>query len=166
MVLSVFKLHFSKTKAKEILYGNFRDFKEDNFNRDLHTRLSAESVEKYVPFEKVFSDLLNKHAPIKKNVVRANHAPYITKTLRKAIMKRSYLKKVYFKKKTTDSLIKFKKQKNYCSRLYKKGRNSFWKNVQPFFTEKRKISSKITLADNKENAIFEDHLVSKMQPEA
>ena len=90
-------------------------------------------------------------------------------------MKRSYLKKVYFKKKTPDSLIKFKKQKNYCSRLYKKERKkyfeslnprrisdnkSFWKNV-PFFSEKRKISNKITFVDNKENTIFEDHLVSE-----
>ena len=32
--------------------------------------------------------------------------------------------------------------------------------MQPFFSEKRKISNKITLVDNKENTIFEDHLVS------
>ena len=35
LVLSAVKLHFLKAKAKEILYRNFRDFKEDNFNRDL-----------------------------------------------------------------------------------------------------------------------------------
>ena len=33
--------------------------------------------------------------------------------------------------------------------------------MQPFFTEKRKISSKKTLVDNKENTIFEDHLASQ-----
>ena len=38
---------------------------------------------------------------------------------------------------------------------------SFWKNIQPFFSEKRKISNKITLAENKENTFFEDHLVSE-----
>ena len=84
LVLSVFKLHFSKAKTKKILYRNFRDFKEDNFNlqnfRDLQKRLSAESVEEYTPFEKVFLDVLNKQAPLKKKVVRSNHAPYITKT--------------------------------------------------------------------------------------
>ena len=91
-------------------------------------------------------------------------------------MKRSYLEKVYFKKKTPDSLKKLKKQNNYCSRLYKKERKkyfesldsrrisdikSFRKNIQPFFSEKRKISNKITLVDNKENTIFDDHLVSE-----
>ena len=97
MVLSVLKLHFSKAKAKEISYRNFRDFKKDNFKWDLQKRLLAESVEEYAPFQKVFLYILNKHASLKKKVVPANHAPYITKTLRKAIMKRSYLKKVYTK---------------------------------------------------------------------
>ena len=90
-------------------------------------------------------------------------------------MKRSYLEKVYFKKKNPDSLTKFKKQKNYCSKLYQIERKKcceslnprsvtikvFGKNIQPFFSEKRKISNKITLVDNKENTSFEDHLVSE-----
>ena len=91
-------------------------------------------------------------------------------------MKRSYLLKIYFKKKTPDSLKNFKKQNNYCSRLYKKERKeylesldprrisdnkSFSKKIQPFLSEKRKISNKITLAGNKANTIFDDHLVSE-----
>ena len=55
-----------------------------------------------------------------KKVVRANHAPYITKTLRKAIMKRSYLEKVYFKKKTPDSFKKFKKTKELLQQALQK----------------------------------------------
>ena len=124
LVLPVFKLHFLKAKTMEISYGNFRDFKEDNLNRDLQNRLLAESVEECTPF--VFLDFLNKHAPLKKKIVRANHAPYITKTLRKAIIKWSYLEKVCFKKKTPDSLKKLKNQKNYCSRLYKKEREKYF----------------------------------------
>ena len=33
--------------------------------------------------------------------------------------------------------------------------------MQLFFSEKRKISNKITLADSKENTIFEEHLASE-----
>ena len=66
---------------------------------------------------------------LRKKVVRANHDPYVTKTLRKAIMKRPNLQKIYFKKKTADSLKKYKKQKNYYSRLYKKERNKFFSNL-------------------------------------
>ena len=52
-------------------------------------------------------------------MLRASHAPYITKALRKTIMKRSYLENIYFKKRTPESMKKYKKQKN-CSKLYKK----------------------------------------------
>ena len=67
LVLSVFKLHFSEAKAKEILYRSFRDFKENNFNQDLQNRLSAQSVKEYTPFEKIFLRCL-KHAPLKKKL--------------------------------------------------------------------------------------------------
>ena len=120
MVLSVFKLHSSKAKSKKVSYRHFRDFKENNFNRDLQNRLSAQSVEEYAPFEKVFLDVLNKHTPLKEKVGRANHARYITKTLREAIMKRSYLEKVYFKKKTPDSFKKFKKTKELLQQALQK----------------------------------------------
>ena len=64
--------------------------------------------------------MLNKHAPLKKKALRANHAPYVTKTLKKANMKRSYLQKLFQKKKeTSESLKKYKKRKNFCSSLYK-----------------------------------------------
>ena len=70
LFLSVFRLHFSKAEAKgDIKQEFYRDFKEDNFNRDIQNRLSAEFVEEYAPFEKFFVDALNKHAPLKKKVV-------------------------------------------------------------------------------------------------
>ena len=71
--------------------------------------------------------MLNKHAPLNKKVARANHAPYITKNLRKAIMKRSYLEKVYFKKKTPDSLKKLKRKRITAAGFTKKSGKIFRK---------------------------------------
>ena len=65
-------------------------------------------------------NLLDHHAPSKKKTLRANNAPYITKELRKAIMKRSQLENIYRKTLTKNSLKAHKKQKNYVSRVYKK----------------------------------------------
>ena len=48
-------------------------------------------------FEKVFLEVLQAHAPLKKKYVRANEVPYTTKTLRKAIMKRSQLESKIYK---------------------------------------------------------------------
>ena len=62
-------------------------------------------------------------------------------------MKRSQLKTMYFKTNTAESLRSYKKQKNFCSKLYKKERKkyynslklnkvtdnkTFWKTVRPF----------------------------------
>ena len=41
---------------------------------------------------KTFLIVLDKHAPMKKKYLRANHANFITKQLRKAIMRRSKLR--------------------------------------------------------------------------
>ena len=86
-------------------------------------------------------------------------------------MERSYLEKLYFKKKNTESLKKYKKHKNFCSRLYKKeskkyfhtldfnkitDNKAFCKNIHPLFSEKRKFANKITLVDSEENILSDD----------
>ena len=149
-----------KSKPKEIIYRDFKKFSEESFNEELSLKLTNECVNDYSSFENIFLDTLNHHAPVKRKLLRANHAPYITKTLRKAIMRRSNLQTEYFKTRTPKSLKKYRKQKNYCSRLYKKERKTFfnnlkvsnitdnktfWKNIQPIFSENRKVANKITL---------------------
>ena len=89
--------------------------------------MEKKCVKNNVSFEIVFLDILNKYAPIKKTVIRASHAPYVTKSLRKAIMKRSHLQNIYVKK-TPESLKKLKKHKNYCSRLHERERKRFFSN--------------------------------------
>ena len=108
--------------------------------------------------------VLNRHAPLKKKILRANHSSYMSKTLRKAIMRRSYLEKKYLKK-TGQSLRAYEKQKNYRSRLYKKeikkffnGLNQsfvadnklFWKTVKPFFSDKGNYGASIKLVEREE----------------
>ena len=71
----------------------------------------------YETFHNVYLNVLNKYDPIKTRVIRGNQAPYITKAYRKAVMRRSELKTKYF-----ENFNKFRKQKNFCRRLYKKDR--------------------------------------------
>ena len=103
--------------------------------------------------------MLNKHAPLRKKFLRANHAPYITKTL-KAIMRRSQLETKYLKTKTQTDLKLYKKHKNFCSKLYKRERRKyyesldmknvldskeFWKTMRPFLSDKSTIFSQIRI---------------------
>ena len=53
-------------------------------------------------------------------MLRANHVPYMTKALRKPIMKRSELENKYVRNKTNE------KQRNFCSKLYKKERKKYY----------------------------------------
>ena len=65
-------------------------------------------IDKYETFEEEFLQVLNNHAPLKKKFIRANHAPYMTKNLRKAIMKRSQLENKYI----SNSTVEYKNTKN------------------------------------------------------
>ena len=62
-------------------------------------------------FDNIFLEVLDKHAPRKTKILRANHSSYISKALRKAIMKRSYLEKLLFKIRTKNSLKTYTRQK-------------------------------------------------------
>ena len=95
MVVTVSKNTFAKSSPKIITYRNYKKFDEKSFKSDLQECLNLNSNDHYSDFESVFIETLNKHAPIKKKTIRANHVPYMNKTLRKAIMKRSELQTKY-----------------------------------------------------------------------
>ena len=68
------------------------------------------------------------HVLLKKKLLRTNHSQYVTKALRKTIMRGSKLEKIYFKVQTNESLKAYKKQKNYCRKLYKTERKKSFDN--------------------------------------
>ena len=57
--------------------------------------------------------------------LRANHVPYMTKTLCKAIMRRYELEIKYLKNVTIENKAKYKKQKNSCSNSIKRSGKKF-----------------------------------------
>ena len=159
------KLVLKVFQTQEIQYRNYKYFDSRKFNRDLKEEFSHEYVDSSSKFDEIFLKVLNRHAPLKKKMLRANHAPYVSKVLRKAIMKRSCHENVYFKKQDNHSLRAYKKQKNYCSRLYKKERKKFfnnlnpkfvsdnklfWKTVKPLFSNKASYNANIKLTDEDE----------------
>ena len=125
-VLSVCKTTFATPKPKVAVCRNYRKFYRNNFYRDFHNQSSSEQPKDYACFEKVLLSILEEHAPLKRKLLCSNHVTYITKAPKKAIMRRSYLEKLHFKKRTPSSLKKYKEQKNYCSKLYEKGVQSIF----------------------------------------
>ena len=165
MVVTVLKMSFKKAPPKQLHYRDYKNFNADSFKRELKTVLTDQNTTVYSTFETLFLQVLDKHAPIKTKTLRANHAPYITKALRKAIMRRSQLESKYLKNRTEENKKLYKKQRNFCSRLYKKEKKNyysnlnlkdvtdnkrFWKTVKPFLSDKGSTSSQITLVKEKQ----------------
>ena len=130
MILTVLKTTIVKAKSKQIIYRDYKNFDHQVFQDDLTSnfRVDVQNKTNFLKFQSTFFDVLEKHAPLKKNVP-ANEVPYMTKTLRKAIMTRSRLQKKYHRLKTDECLQSFKRQRNFCNRLYKRERKKFYSNL-------------------------------------
>ena len=63
---------------------------------------------------------MDKHAPLKEKYLRANHANFMTKQLRKAIMRRSKLQNDFLKDRSDASQNVYRKQRNLCVTLLQK----------------------------------------------
>ena len=118
---------------------------------------------------------LNIHAPMKENIIRANNAPFMNKTLSTAFMTRSRLRNRFLKNPNKNNEVKFKKHRNFCVNLLKREKRKyynslylkkitdnrqFWKTIKPLFSEKQNFSRRITLMDG-DNIISNDADVAK-----
>ena len=165
MVVTVMKTTFPKAEPQILYYRDYRNFDLYKFRADLREQLNRTSEKNYMHFEITFLKVLEQHAPMKKKVLRANNKPYMTKALRKAIMRRSTLKTKYLKNDTDENLKAFKKQKNFTNRLARKERTKyfanldlnkytdnikFWNTVKPMLSNSGIGHQKITLIENGE----------------
>ena len=87
-----------------------------------------QSADNYEKFEKEFLEVLNKHAPSKKKLVRTSHVPYKTKAVCKATMKQPYFESKYLRNSTVENKIKYKNQKDYYSKSCKGEHIIFYSN--------------------------------------
>ena len=108
---------------------------------------------------------MDKHAPIKKKYLRANNANFVTKQLRKAIMKRSKLRNDFLKDRNDASQSAYRKQRNLCVTFLRKAKKQYfsnlepklitdnkklWKSVKPLFSDKITVKEIINLTENGE----------------
>ena len=122
------KTTFFKSKPKTISYGDYKKFNLHELRWKLREELKKTLVLGYAHFQHTFLTVLENHAPMKQKVVRANDKPFMTKVLRKAIMRRSFLKNKYQKLRTEEANQAYKKQRNYTNRLSKKEQIKYWGN--------------------------------------
>ena len=167
LTVTVLKQYFPKQKPTIIKYRDYKKFDHSHFRAELTKKLADIQYDpgNYERFESTFITLLNEHAPIKEKYVRANNAPFMNKILSKAVMTRSRLRNRYLKNPNVTNHNAYRKHRNFCVRLFKKEKksyyenldtnkftnnNSFWKEIKPLFSDKQLSCRKITLVEDEE----------------
>ena len=149
---------------------------------DLNPNIPTKSLS-YEKFENIYLNVLDKHAPCKTKVIRANEVPFMNKELKKSIMTRSRYRNRYLKSPSVLNRNVYKSQRNLCTTLLRKHKRDylnnldtkfisdnkkFWNAIKPLFSEKVKASQKISLingntiiSENSEIAgVFNEFIVS------
>ena len=116
--------------------------------------VQADVNSNYDSFLTKYTEVVNRHAPIKSKVIRDNQAPFMTKELAKSIMTRSRLKNRFDRTKTKENCEGFTRQRNKCVKLRQtsmkdyflkvttSGNNTmynktFWNTTKPFFGSRK-----------------------------
>ena len=118
MIYTMHKSCFQNKEPKVLNYRDFRNFSSEDFKQDIVAALN-DCGDSYDVFEQRFVANLNKHAPKKKKLIRANNKPHMNKMLRQAIMKRSRLKNKPNETKNNLEIRNYKKKRNIVVNLNK-----------------------------------------------
>ena len=108
---------FQKLKTKVIAYGDYKNFDEAKFRSDIVTATS--NVGNFGMNKMTIFNMFNHHVPIQMKSICANEAPFMSKELHKAIMKRSRLGNRFL---NIEPILtkKLQHQRNLCKRTFEK----------------------------------------------
>ena len=171
LTITVLKQYFPKLKPKVVNYRDYRNFRNNEFIAELDNVMLKHDLGnmEYQHFLNIFTEILNKHAPMKQKYLRANQERFMTKDLHKASMKRSRLRNKFLRDRTDISREEYKKQRNLCVSLLKNAKKDhfanldiksvtdnkkFWQTVKLLFSNKVKVKTIIKLAEN--DAMIDD----------
>ena len=101
LICIMLRSKFFKGPAKFIYRRSYNNYNKEQFENILKQRLvrSSNSEE----FFDTFLATVNEHAPMKNKKIQHNHQVFMSKTLRKAIMKRSKLRNAFNKKRSSEN---------------------------------------------------------------
>ena len=178
MILTVLKSNFKKPPPKIVTYREYKNYIPQNFMLELNYVIPFHilftiSNDKFM---ETFMEILNRHAPLKFKYIRMNQGPFMTKEIRKEVMKRSRLRNRFIADNSELNKVAYTRQRNKCTSLIRKGNKTFysnlnpnrvtdnktfWKTVKPLFSEKTVLNQNILLIDG-DVIIKEDSNVSEV----
>ena len=115
-------MYFTKQTHETIFYRNYKKFDSLKFREALNRELmkhDANNID-YEIFRDTVLSILNAHIPSKKKHLKANHAPFVIKEFRKAVVKRARLRNAYLKRRTEATKAAYNYQRNVSVSLLRK----------------------------------------------
>ena len=155
LVYAVMRSHCPRPCMKIKNKRSFKHFDQDLFSRNVsqipfHVGYVFDDVDDVAwAWGKIFTDLLDEHAPVKKKAIKREHVPFMTTDLLDAIRK---LKQTYYATKHPVDWQKYKEQRNKTSSLRRKlickyirskcddakgDLRAFWTIITPFTDSKK-----------------------------
>ena len=127
LTITSLKQYFPKQKPIIIHFRDYSNFDLFLFKSDLShifTFIGNKDIN-YQTFENTFMDLLKQKAPIKKKYIRANNAPFMDKTLSKAVMTRSRIRDRYLRNLSVTNNNEYKRYRNFVLGFSERKRGDF-----------------------------------------
>ena len=97
----------------------------------------------YTQFSLTFESVLSIHAPFTQRRVRGTQMPFMTESLRQAIMHRSKLLNIFTESKKRSDWEDFRKQRNYCVTPQNQAHKAYFNKLQSTDMDKKKFCKKI-----------------------
>ena len=123
----------SHLKPKNIFFQNYKKFDETKFLADLkNTNFSfkaADPNENYLFLTNSFSNIVEKHVPLKQKTLRGNHAPFVSKELREAIYTSSRFRNRFLKNPDEINTKLHKQQRSKCVSIRRKSIQNYFSNI-------------------------------------
>ena len=136
-----------------------------------------DSNENHSVFSDTFSKLVDeRHAPLKMKIKRGNHAPFISKEMRKAIYARSRLRNKFCENASEENERKYKRQWNLCVSFRRKAikqyffniaskgivtNKAFWKTIGLFLSNKGCLENNDIMLINDDEMVTDDKQLAK-----
>ena len=121
LILTFLRSHYSnKLKAKKIIYRDIKNINYEQFEYDIAT-LPMDEIHRfpdpYTGFSTLFKSIVDRHAPIKTNIIRGNNKPFMNKELGKALKTKSRIKNKWNKWRSRENFLEWQKIKKKCNYL-------------------------------------------------
>ena len=153
IVCACTKVYAPKMDASKIKYRTLKNFDNEAFIQDLHhapfhvSQIFDDVSDSYDFVARLYTDILDDHAPIKTGNRRRHHAPFMHSELRKAKNVKGMLWRRYNECKNSRNWKSYTKQRNLVTKLRKQainsysdkncndvGKKKFWSTIKPFMS--------------------------------